>query len=169
MRSIVLTPALLMLIGCGPSEAPTSGDSVANKVVTSGKLDVPLADVPAEVLAAAAAAQPGFTPAEAQSETREGRDYFDIGGRLADGSEIEFDIVRQGNAWQVVETQRDIDLAAAPDAVRGAAGDFAAARVIESRQNGGLVIYELYDARQRKLEIKWDGKRAERLTAEWAH
>jgi hypothetical protein len=138
-------------------------------VVTSGKRDVPLAQVPPEVLAAATASQPGFVPAEAEAETRDGRDYFDIGGRLADGSEVELDIVRQDGRWQVVETQRDIALAAAPEAVRSAAEGFAAARVIESRQNDGLVIYELYDPRQRKLEIKWDGKRAERLTAEWAH
>ncbi len=169
MRSIVLLPALFALVGCGPSEAPEPGDPPAGKVATSGKREVPLAEVPAEVLAAATAVQPGFVPAEAEAETRDGRHYFDIGGKLADGSEVEFDIVRQGAGWQVVETQRDIDLAGAPQEVRNAAGDFPATRVIESRQNDGLVIYELYDAQQRKLEIKWDGKRAERLTAEWAH
>ena len=169
MRFIVLMPALLALIGCGQSAAPPDGGSAANKVVTSGKRDVPLLQVPPAVLAAATASQPGFVPAEAQAETRDGRDYFDIGGRLADGSEVEFDIVRDGARWQVVETQRDIALAAAPEPVRGAAGDFQATRVIESRQNDGLVIYELYDSKQRKLEIKWDGKRAKALTKEWAH
>lgn len=169
MRFIVLVPAVLALIGCGESGSPREESKTANEVVTSGKRDVPLAQVPPEVLAAAAAAQPGFVPAEAEAEIRDGRDYFDIGGKLADGSEIEFDIVRQGTRWEVVETQRDIALAAAPKAVRSAAGGFAAARVIESRQNDGLVIYELYDSKQQKLEIKWDGKRAERLTAEWAH
>jgi hypothetical protein len=166
---MVLMPALLALTGCGQSAAPADGDSAANEVVTSGKRDVPLAQVPPEVLAAAAASQPGFVPAEAQAETRDGRDYFDIGGSLADGSEVEFDIVRQGARWEVVETQRDIALARAPEAVRSAAQGFAAARVIESRQSDGLLIYELYDSSRRKLEIKWDGKRAERLTAEWAH
>ena len=57
-----------------------------------------------------AAAQPGFTPAEAESETRDGRRYFDIGGKLADGSEVEFDIMEEGGRWRVVETQRDIAL-----------------------------------------------------------
>lgn len=172
MRFSLLVPALLALAGCGPSAPPQEPDPAANtagKVVTSGKRDVPLAQVPSEVLAAAAASQPGFVPAEAEAETRDGREYFDIGGRLADGSEVEFDIVRQGARWEVVETQRDIALGAAPPAVRSAAGDFEATRVIESRQSDGLVIYELYDSKQRKLEIKWDGKRAERLTAEWAH
>ncbi|HEX8573163.1 MAG TPA: hypothetical protein VF759_10480 [Allosphingosinicella sp.] len=137
-------------------------------MATSGKRDVPLAQVPPEVLAATAS-HPGFVPAEAEAETRDGRDYFDIGSRVADGSEIEFDIVRQGARWEAVETQRDIVLAGAPRAVQSAAEGFAATRVIESRQNDGLVIYELFDSQQRKLEIKWDGKRAERLTAEWAH
>ncbi|HEX8624059.1 MAG TPA: hypothetical protein VF782_03160 [Allosphingosinicella sp.] len=169
MRFILLMPALLALAACGPAAAPPEPDPAANKVVTSGKRDVPLAQVPPEVLAAAAQSQPGFVPAEAEAEIRDGREYFDIGGRLADGSEVEFDIVRQGARWKVVETQRDIALAVAPQAVRSAADGFAAARVIESRQTDGLVIYELYDPKQRKLEIKWDGKRAEKLTAEWAH
>jgi hypothetical protein len=169
MRFIVLMPALLALIGCGQPGTSTDGGSAANKVVTSGKRDVPLAQVPPDVLAAATASQPGFVPAEAQAETRDGREYFDVGGRLADGSEVEFDIVKQDDRWLVVETQRDIALASAPSAVRSAAGDFPAARVIESRQSDGLVIYELYDSQQRKLEIKWDGRSAEKLTAEWAH
>ncbi|HEX8308285.1 MAG TPA: hypothetical protein VF645_07680 [Allosphingosinicella sp.] len=162
-------PALLAMIGCGQPAAEPDRDSAANKVASSGKRDVPLAQVPPEVLAAATASLPGFVPAEAEAETRDGRDYFDIGGKLADGSEVEFDIVRQNARWEVVETQRDIALARAPQAVRSAAGGFAATRVIESRQSDGLVIYELYDSKQRKLEIKWDGKSAERLTAEWAH
>ena len=169
MRNIILVPALCALAACGQAAPEGQGNPTANKVATSGKRDVPLAEVPADVLAAATAAQPGFTPAEAQAEKRDGRHYFDIGGRLADGSEVEFDIVRQDGQWQVVETQRDIALAVAPQAVRSAAGEFPAARVIESRQSDGLVIYELYDANRRKLEIKWDGRRAEKLTAEWAH
>ncbi|HYE28416.1 MAG TPA: hypothetical protein VEA61_09315 [Allosphingosinicella sp.] len=168
-RLILAIGWVCALAACGQPAPAGQGDSPANKVATSGKRDVPLADVPEEVLAAAAAAQPGFTPAEAQAETRDGRDYFDLGGKLADGSEVEFDIVRQDDRWRVVETQRDIALASAPPAVRSAAGDFAAARVIESRQNDGLVIYELFDAQQRKLEIKWDGQRAEKLSAEWPH
>ena len=161
--------ALCGLAACDPAEGPAGNESVPAKIATSGKTEVPIARVPEAVLAAAAAAQPGFVPSEAESETRDGRAYFDVGGRLADGSEVEFDIMEESGAWRVVETQRDIRLAAAPGAVRAAAGDFQAGRVIESRQADGLVIYELYDAQKRKLEIKWDGKRAEALTKEWAH
>jgi hypothetical protein len=169
MRFILLLSAVCALAACGQPEQPEQGNSTGNAVATSGKSDVPLAEVPPEVLAAAAAAQPGFTPAEAEAETRGGRRYFDVGGKLADGSDIEFDIMEEGGSWRVVETQRDIKLASAPAGVRDMAGKFPAERVIESRQADGLVIYELYDARQRKLEIKWDGKTTEALTKEWAH
>ncbi|HEX9946320.1 MAG TPA: hypothetical protein VGA98_02160 [Allosphingosinicella sp.] len=169
MRKLLWPPVIYALSACGQPAPQAQGESARDQVATSGKSDVPLRDVPPEVLAAAQAAQPGFTPGEAQAETREGRRYFDVGGRLADGSEVEFDIMQEGASWRVVETQRDISLAAAPEAVREAAGGFPAGRVIESRQADGLVIYELYDAKQRKLEIKWDGKGAEVLTKEWAH
>lgn len=169
MRNILWIPVLYGLAACG-QPAPRNGtDSAANKVETSGKSEVPLAQVPPEVMAAAKAAQPGFTPAEAEAETRAGRRYFDVGGKLADGSEVEFDIMEEGGRWRVVETQRDIRLEAAPAAVRDMAGKFPAERVIESRQADELIIYELYDAQQRKLEIKWNGKTAEALTKEWAH
>ena len=169
MRNILWIPALYGLAACNQAGTSEQNESTPNQVATSGKVEVPLGNVPKDVLAAAEAAQPGFTPAEAESETRDGRRYFDVGGKLADGSEIEFDIMEEGGSWRVVETQRDIRLEAAPEAVRKAAGSFAAGRVIESRQADGLVIYELYDAEQRKLEIKWDGSRAEALTREWAH
>src|SRR5687768_7827342 len=169
MRNILWIPVLYGLAACGQPAPRSEPDSAANKVETSGKSEVPLAQVPPDVMAAAKAAQPGFTPAEAEAETRDGRRYFDVGGKLADGSEVEFDIMEEGGRWRVVETQRDIRLEAAPAAVRDMAGKFPAERVIESRQSDELVIYEFYDARQRKLEIKWDGKTAEALTQEWAH
>ena len=169
MKKILWVPVLYALCGCSSGAPQRQDDSASNKVVTSGKSEVPLSEVPAPVLAAATAARPGFVASEAESETRDGRRYFDIGGKLADGSEVEFDIMEEGGRWRVVETQRDIQLSAAPQAVQEASGGFSATRVIESTQQDGLVIYELYDAQQRKLEIKWDGSRAEVLTQEWAH
>jgi hypothetical protein len=169
MKNLLWLPVLYALSACGQEAPGVVNESAANKIATSGKTEVPLGELPAEVLAAAKAAQPGFTAAEAEAETRDGRRYFDVGGTLADGSEVEFDIMEDGGRWRVVETQRDIRLEAAPKAVRDMAAKFPAERVIESRQADGLVIYELYDAQQRKLEIKWDGKTAEALTQEWAH
>ena len=182
MRKLLIMAVLATAgsTGCAPAgdEANANQQANANQVATSGKEDVPLAQVPAEVLAAAQAARPGFTPAEAERETRDGRHYFDIGGTLPDGSEVEFDIIEEGGRWRVVETQRDIAFASAPAPVRQAAAvhdaGFAPTRVIESVQQDGLVIYELFgpqggDPQGRKLEVKWDGTRAEVLAQEWAH
>lgn len=165
--------------GGGDSQQQDNGVAQApEKVAASGKTPVPVAELPAEVLAAAKAARAGFVPGEAETETREGRRYYDVGGELPDGSEVEFDIMEEGGRWRVVEVQRDIDLAAAPAPVREAAARHEAAfkptRVIESDQGDGTVIYELFgpegaDAQGRKVEIKWQGSKAEVLTKEWAH
>ncbi|WP_199192666.1 hypothetical protein [Allosphingosinicella deserti] len=173
MRTMTLVFAGVVLAAGADPAAAQDG-----KVATSGKSDVALGDVPAPVLDAAKAARPGFTPVEAEAETREGRRYFDVEGTLPDGSEIEFDIMEEGGRWRVVETQRDIPLAIAPEPVRRAAAAhdsaFTPNRVIESSQADGLVIYELFgtkggDPQGRKIEIKWNGKRAEVLKQEWAH
>ena len=192
MRKITLIAALCALSACGAesgadsnqangageAEANAASNAAGNTVATSGKTPVPIADLPAEVLAAATAARQGFRAAEAQKEVREGRNYFDVGGTLPDGSQIEFDIMEEGGQWRVMESQRDIAFAAAPDAVRAAAVQHDAAmvptRVIESDQGGGVVIYELFsaagaDPQGRKVEVKLEDGRAEVLQQEWAH
>ena len=174
--AMAMLAALPALTACG-GEAPDdeAGTARSNRVETSGKTDVPLAEVPGAVLAAARAVRPDFTPAEAETETRDGRLYYDVEGTLPDGSEIEFDIMEEGGKWRVVETQRDIAFAAAPEPVRAAhKAGFTPNRVIESTQADGLVIYELFgeaggDPQGRKVEIKWDGRKAELLDKEWAH
>jgi hypothetical protein len=69
-------------------------------------------------------------------------------------------------------------LAEVPAPVRSASAaadaKFAPTRVVESVQQDGIVIYELFgpgngDPQARKIEIKWDGSKAELLTKEWAH
>ena len=178
--AMAMLAALPALAACG-SEAPAPtavNEAESNRVATSGKTEVPLDQVPPEVLAAARAARPGFTPAEAESETREGRRYFDIEGTMPDGAEIEFDIMAEGESWRVVETQRDIAFADAPEPVRQAAlardAALAPVRVIESVQADGLIIYELFSTPpgatpERKLEVRWDGHQASVLDQEWAH
>jgi hypothetical protein len=166
------------LASCGRPEAGNDRKAVngpaaeSNRVAASGKVAIALAEVPAPVLAAARAARPGFVPAQAESETRDGRLYYDIKGRMPGGAEIEFDIMEEGGRWRVVETQRDIAFAAAPAPVRAAAlahdSALAPTRVIESVQADGLVIFELYQG-ERKVEVRWDGRRAEVLAREWAH
>jgi hypothetical protein len=165
------------LAACGQSDGGTQQAKPA-EVATSGKSKVALDQVPAEVLQAAKAAREGVTLTEAEAETREGRRYFDVAGTLADGSEIEFDIMEEGGGWRVVETQRDMSFAEVPAPVRAASAaadaKFAPTRVVESVQQDGIIIYELFgpgngDPQGRKIEIKWDGSKAELLTKEWAH
>ncbi|RXZ65361.1 PepSY domain-containing protein [Pelagerythrobacter rhizovicinus] len=167
--------SLLAAACAGEPESPSD----ATAVNTSGKRDVPVAEVPAEVLAAARAEQGDFTIDEAEIETRDGRSYYDVGGTLADGTEIEFDVMQEEDGqWRVVETQRDIALSETPLPVRetltGHDGAFSPTRIIESVQADGLVIYELYgpdgnDPQGRKLEIRWDGESADLLAREWEH
>lgn len=171
--SILLLSALAAACS-GPSDSVS--DTTA--VTTSGKREVPVAEVPAEVLAAANAERDGLTVREAEAETRDGRSYYDIGGTLADGTEIEFDVMQEDGRWRVVETQRDIALSETPAPVRevlaGHDPAFAPSRIIESVQADGIVIYELYapeggDPQGRKIEMKWDGESADLLTREWKH
>ncbi len=178
MRNIFTILTLGGLAACGGAPAGgnaagnTSAPPESNRVQTSGKTPVPLASVPAPVLAAARAARPGFVPAEAEAETREGRHYFDIEGRLPDGAEIEFDIMEENGVWRVVETQRDIAFSAAPPPVQAAArahdSALAPTRVIESTQADGLIIFEIYQG-ARKIELRWDGREARVLDREWEH
>ncbi len=177
VRKAILLSGLLCCAACGSGQEAKAPDQAA-KVSTSGKEQTALAAVPKEVLNAARAAQPTMSFTEAEAEVRDGRNYYDLGGRLPDGSEIELDLLQGPQGWTVVETQRDIAFASAPQPVRAASLEadprFEPARVIESRQNDGIVIYELFGSPQnggepRKIEIKFDGSKAELLTKEWAH
>jgi hypothetical protein len=170
----------LALLGCDSGSRPSPDkDGAPRQVETTGKRDVPLGQVPPDVLSVAQAARPGFAAATAEAEMREGRRYFDVSGKLKDGTEIEFDILESDGKWRVVEVQRDIAFTSAPapvvEAARAHDRSFQPSRVIESSQEGeGIVIYELFgprgnDRQGRKMEIKWDGGSAVLLKQEWAH
>lgn len=161
--------AALLAAGCaGPQAAAPLSDS---------KAEISPEALPAGVRAAALAAEPGLTITEAEHEVRQGKDYYDVGGRTPGGAEVEFDITQVNGAWTVVERQRDITLAETPAAVKAALfadePGFPVNRVIESDQGGGVVIYEFFapgpDGKLRKKEVKYAGGKAELLTAEWVH
>jgi len=177
MARVMLLCFISFTASCGPQSA-TNDATTAEPVQSSGKQEVPVADVPRAVVAVALERVPDLRIASAESEARDGRRYFDIGGTRANGAEIELDIMEEGGRWRVVETQRDIALADAPEAVRNLArahdSSLTPTRVIESRQEDGLVVYELFapigsDPQGRKVEIKWDGRQASVLSTEWAH
>ena len=133
---------------------------------------VAAADLPAAVLAVVTKAAPGLKVVEAELKERENRRYFDVEGVMPNGAEIEFDLLEKNGVWEIVETQRDIAWADAPHAVHTAAGKAQPVRVIESTQNDGMVIYELFAPGQPKtpaLEVSFKDGVAKVLAETWPH
>lgn len=133
-------------------------------------------DLPAAVVAVVRTAAPGMTIKEAELKERENRRYFDVEGVMPDGSEIEFDLLEKDGVWAIVETQRDIAWSDAPKLVRDAAAasgkPITPVRVIESKQNDGMVIYELFAAGKPKdpsMEVSFKDGQAKVLTEVWPH
>ena len=183
MKTIMLcavTGAALVLSGCSgekPAEVASASDVAAMSVPRGDVItEVAAADLPPAVTATVLAAIPGMTIAEAQRKERDGRVYYDVEGKRPDGSDVELDILQEGNGFKVVEIQRDIAWADAPVAARMAADasgkSIVPVRVIESVENDGSVIYELFaDGKPAKpsLEVRLKDGKAEVLTEEWPH
>ena len=165
---ILAAPAVLMLAAC-------AGDSPA--APATAITPVSAGDIPPEVAAVAIAAQPGLRISEAELKEREGRRYYDVEGTLADGREIELDMLERDGRWVVVEIQRDLPWASVPAPVRSAAQPrwrgADPVRVIESRQaEGGEVIYELFAAGQPAtpaLEVMVKDGQVSVLKEVWPH
>ena len=115
--------------------------------------------------------------AEIEKKEREGMIFFDVEGARPDGSEVELDMLQEDNgSFRVVEVQRDIAWDDVPAGARAVTdnvdGMFVPFRVIESVQNDGTVIYELFadgkpDAPSAEISVK-DGA-AEMLTERWKY
>ena len=171
-RIALISILVLGLAGCATPDAEEG-----RKVDASGKEDIDLDAVPGEVLAAAMAAQPELDLSEAEYETRDGNEYYDVGGTMPDGSELELDITRIDGVWTVVETQRDIEMEATPElvanALHGKVPGWSPDRIIESDQGDGVVIYEFFgkdaDGEETKIEVKYEAGQAEVLVDEWIH
>lgn len=171
MRHVFLL-LLLGLVACSGTD-----DSEGRKVETSGKQATDLSAVPAEALAAARAAMPELAISEAEYETRDGKEYYEIGGTLADGSEWELDMTRIDGVWTVAEKQRDIGMELVPDHVSGALDtkfpEWHPERIIESDQGDGVFIYEFFGKTETgeatKIEIRLEDGHAELLVDEWLH
>jgi hypothetical protein len=141
------------------------------------KSDVDIADLPPAVLDAAHAVRPNIEFTEAEKEVRNGVTYYDVGGLDESGEEIELDIMQDGDGWRVVEVQRDISFNETPEPAKAAllakAPGISPARIIESDQTDGVIIYEFYtrnaDGAEAKYEVKLENGEAEFLTEEWVH
>ncbi|MEX0645991.1 MAG: hypothetical protein WD076_11820, partial [Parvularculaceae bacterium] len=176
-RILAIAVFCLAPVACAKEDAKPAGDAAEIGASLNDKREVYISDVPADVLAAARAVRPSVAFVEAEYEKKNGVDYYEVAGLNEAGVEIELDIMRDGDKWRVVEIQRDISLDEAPEPVSAAlfaaAPGVAPARIIESDQGDGVVIYEFYTKNdsgvERKYEVKFDGATAEFLTEEWAH
>ena len=139
--------------------------------------EIPVDALPPSVPQAIAAERDGFTIGEVLRKVRDGRTYYDVEGELADGSELEFDILMgaDGSA-EIVEIQRDLEWADVPPEVRDAAlvasdGELPV-RIIESVQTDGSVIYELFAEGQPAdpaYEVRVHAGEVETLSERWIH
>ena len=168
----LIAGAMLALTGCGKAEAPAPPEAAApeKSVLADGPAaeisGVAAADLPPGVRDAVLARVPGMKVAEAERKERGGKIFYDVEGTRPDGSPVELDLIEEAGAWRVVEMQRDIAWADAPAPVRAAAGAaadaFTPARVIESTQEDGTIVYELFapgKADEPAAEVNWkDGK-----------
>lgn len=137
---------------------------------------VAVKDLPPAVITVIKSAAPAMTIKAAELKERETRRYFDVEGVMPDGSEIEFDLLEKDGAWMIVETQRDIAWGDAPQPVREAAAAsgkvITPVRVIESKQNDGMVIYELFAAGKPKepsMEVSFKDGQSRVLSEVWPH
>lgn len=171
-RATFVLLTCVLFASCGSGEEPGG-----KRVDASGKESTGLEEVPPEVLQAARAARPEIELEAAEHETRDGRDYYDIAGKMPDGAEVELDMTIVDGRWTVVEIQRDLDMGQVPERVREvlvqANPDWVPHRIIESDQDNGVVIYEFFgpgpEAGETKVEVKWEAGRAEVLRDEWLH
>jgi hypothetical protein len=110
-------------------------------------------------------------------ETRDGNEYYDVGGTLPDGSEWELDMTKVDGAWTVVEKQRDIGMDLVPEGVSNTletkVPQWHPERIIESDQGDGVIIYEFFgkteEGEATKIEVMWEDGQAELLIDEWLH
>jgi hypothetical protein len=172
MQRVLIAMTALAFSACSGPEEETG-----HRVDASGKVATELSAVPADVLAAVHAAMPDLNVSAAEYETRDGNEYYDVGGTVADGSEWELDMTKINGVWTVVEKQRDIGMDLVPKGVGNTLDTkfpgWAPERIIESDQGKGVTIYEFFGKTETgeatKIEVLWEDGRAELLIDEWLH
>lgn len=165
--------AVLAIAGCGKTEAPAAPEkSVLADGPAAEIREVAEANLPQGVRDAVLTKIPGMKIAETERKERDGKIFYDVEGTRPDGSPVELDLIEEAGTYRVVEMQSDIAWADAPAPVRAvasaAADAFTPARVIESTQEDGTVVYELFapgKADEPAAEVNWkDGKATLRTT-----
>lgn len=167
-KKLILVSVLALSTGCTATTITNPGEN---------KDSLSIADVPSDVLALARSARPDLNFEAADMDIRNGIQYYDVEGTNAQGEEIELDIMQDGQSWKIVEIQRDLEFADIPEDVRtvyDAHVSAKPARIIESDQDNGMIIYEFYvlnanATKQEKHEIMLEDGHAKYLDEEWKH
>ncbi len=161
-----------MLAACSKQDNEAEQPAIldAGPEATITKVD----DIPDAVRSAALAEIPGMVISEAERKERDGMVFYDVEGTRPDGSEVELDMLEEDGTYVVVEVQRDLAWADVPENARAAApsGLFTPVRVIESLQQDGTVIYELFqdgNPKEPSAEIAVKDGKAKMLTERWKY
>lgn len=176
MMGLIAAGALAACSGGGDDAAAPANGVLAEGPATNSS-EMAAAELPADLAALVEATIPGMRVAEAERKEREGRVYYDVEGTRPDGSEVELDVLQEGDTYRVVEIQRDLAWADVPADARAAAEAtadfFTPERVIESRQTeDGSTIYELFAPGrpgEPAMEVQVKDGAAKVLTERWDH
>ena len=175
-RVAVIGVAHMVLAGCQDESKVTDAPKSTTAGIPTTVSAVDKSSLPPELVTVVMNTVPGIQIEEAERKEREDRVYYDVEGKRPDGSEVELDVLQEGDGYKVVEIQRDIEWSAAPEVARAAAASapnaFEPVRVIESTQTDGSVIYELFAAgspEKPSLEVRVADGKAEVLKEEWKH
>lgn len=176
---LIACAALVLLAACEKQRndtAPAAVSANEQAAIQATVTKIEVSELPAELLSIVTNAVPGIQLEGAERKERDGRVYYDVAGKRVDGSEVELDLLQEGEGFRIVEIQRDIPWSQAPQAAREAAAKVANAfepvRVIESKQTDGSIIYELFAAgapEKPSLEVRMIDGKAEVLEEEWIH
>lgn len=176
-----LATGVISLAACSQAEpeAPAPAPAPSAPAAPGATVITPTAagDIPGVVRAVVLTARPGMVISEAELKERDGRRYYDVEGRMPDGSEIELDLLETPSGWKVVEIQRDLAWDKVPAGVRtaaeGARAGFVPVRIIESVQaEDGSIVYELFSEGQPatpSLEVRVHDGQVGVLKEAWPH
>ena len=141
------------------------------------KQELAVADIPKEVLAVVRQARPKAQITGAEKEWKHGKTYIDVEAKDEQGAEIEFDLLQTEKGWKIAEVQRDLAFKDVPKPVSESLlakhPGAKPARVIESDQGDGVIVYEFFlvaaDKSEKKHEVKFEAGKATLLKTEWKH
>ena len=153
-------------------------DNVKIGATLNKKEAISIDAIPTSALTAIKSVAPNFAVQEVEKKYKHDHVYLDVEGKDANGNEIEFDMLQDGQQWRIVEVQRDMTMEDLPSAVqtliKKQENSDQVRRIIESKQYGtDITIYEFYlvaeNGTESRKEIKSENDEVVLLDEEWKH